>query len=71
MADNGSGYMSYCNVHGLVHISNDPVFVDDWDGADTSFGKHVDDVEYGSLHRCSCNRPIGVIGSWLYVRADT
>ena len=62
---------SYCNIYGLVHIPNDPVFVDDWDGADSSFRKHVDDVEYGGFHRCSCNRPIRVIGSWLYVRADT
>jgi hypothetical protein len=71
MADNGIRYISYCNVHGLVHISYDAIFVDDWDGADSSFGKHVYHVEYGSLHRCSCNRPVGVIGSWLNVRADT
>lgn len=71
IAGNGRGYMSYRNVHGLIHISNDAVFVDDWDGADSSFGKHVHDVEYGSFHRCSCNRPVGVIGSWLYIRADT
>ena len=63
--------MSYCNVHGLVHILNDAVFVDDWDGADSSFGKHMYDVKYGSFHRCGCNRPVGVTGSWLYVRADT
>jgi len=63
--------MSYCNVHGLVHISDNAIFVDDRDGADPSFGKHVYDVEYGRFHRCSCNRPVGVIGSWLYVRADT
>ena len=63
--------MSYCNVHGLVHISNDAVFVDDWDGADSSFGKHVYNVEYGSFHRCGCNRPVGVIESRLYIRADT
>ena len=62
--------MSYRNVHGLIHISNNAVFVDDWDGADSPFGKHVYDVEYGSFHRCSCNRPVGVIGSWSYVRAD-
>ena len=63
--------MSYCNVHGLVHISNDAVFVNDWDGADSPFGKHVHDVEYGSFHRCSCNGPVRVIGSWFYVCADT
>ena len=71
IADNGRGYMSYCNVHGLIHISNDAVFVDDWDGADSPFGKHVHDVEYGSFHRCSCNGPVGVIRTWFYVRADT
>jgi hypothetical protein len=68
---NGRGYISYCNVHGLVHISDDAAFVDDRDGADSSFRKHVHDVEYGRFHRCGCNRPIGVIRSWLYVSADT
>lgn len=70
-AENGRGYISYRNVHGLIHISNDAVLVDDWDGADSPFGKHVHNIEYGRFHRCSCNGPVGLIGSWSYVSADT
>ena len=46
-------YDTYDDINGFVQVDNNAILIDDRNCRNTSFGKHVHNVEHCGVHGCS------------------